>query len=115
MNEATKGGPRIEGGIEWYTYERDGHPWDECQCARCGSSAYPVNCWDCGGEGGRIGEDIGRAYDFGWIVDTAWYVCRTCKGKGGHWRCCSSREWCEANPMPGREHIASTASDHDDD
>jgi hypothetical protein len=73
---------------------RDGRHWD-CQCARCGSSMSFEPCDYCGGEG--------------WIEDDDWQAdegdgqnCETCQGEGGHWACCSSVEWCEANPGGGR-------------
>ncbi len=91
--------PKIVGGIEyfWIGDEQD------VQCARCGSSCYPVDCSQCGGEGFTEDEDD-------WDSDpNALCRCDICSGEGGWSRCCSSREWCEAHPMPGREMIASTA------
>lgn len=32
--------------------------------------------------------------------------CHVCGGGGGWLVCLSSAEWCEANPMPGRESVA---------
>ena len=80
----------------------DGKEWD-CQCARCGSSCDSVDCWDCGGEG-VTDHDCGD--------DTCCCLypednveCDTCRGPG-HWlQCMSSPEWCEANPLPGREGV----------
>ena len=74
---------------------RDGRYWDN-QCARCGSSVIFNECDNCGGEG--------------WIEDDDWqadegdgHTCDWCRGDGGHWACVSSEEWCEANPIKGRE------------
>lgn len=101
---------RIEDGVEWYTWTReDGTEETDCQCARCGSSCVSTDCYGCGGEGGYFGEVIAGYYDFGWIDPDCWYTCRACRGKGGWWICGSGSEWCESNPLPGREHIESTA------
>lgn len=91
---------RIEGGIEWYTINRDGYDEEECQCARCGSSAGFARCCNC---------------DEGWIEDDDWqdpgrlYRCDWCRGTGGSWHCISPPYYCKAHPLPGREHIESTA------
>jgi hypothetical protein len=76
-------------------------------CARCGSSADWLICWDCGG-------DLYTHHDCG--DDTCCclhpednVLCDTCQGAGGSWHCMSSREWCEAHPLPGCEEIKSTA------
>ena len=92
--------PDIRDGIEWFQVPgRDGS-W-ECMCARCGSSCADKRCEECGGLGYIDDADD----DFG----AQTYACETCGGVGG-WRfCLSSREWCEANPMPGRELVQSTA------
>lgn len=75
----------------------DGREWD-CQCARCGSSCVPYDCDNCGGEG-EIDDDD-------WQFEGEFYTCDWCRGDGGGWECCSSKEWCEANPAPGREDVA---------
>lgn len=99
---------RIERGIEWYTV--DAGPLeqdlvDDCQCARCGSSAEFRDCWNCGGEGETEEEDN---EDFG--APTVYYrFCEYCQGRGGSWHCISTPEHCEAHPSPGRENIVSTA------
>lgn len=67
----------------------------DCQCARCGSSMHHVSCGACAGEGlpeypGEDPED----------------ECEECRGLGGWWECLSSSEWCEGNPLPGREDVA---------
>jgi hypothetical protein len=70
---------------------------DEPQCPRCGSSQEFVPCWSCGGE-------VFTDHDCG--EDTCCcrfpennVVCDHCRGRGGHYRCLSSKEWCEANPL----------------
>lgn len=65
----------------------------DCQCARCGSSCGWVDCSDC---------DHGIVYDDteGWDEVER---CMICGGFGGWYICLSSAEWCEANPLPGRE------------
>lgn len=72
--------------------------WD-CQCARCGSSADWRECGEC--------EDGYRDYDFGDDVCSDWILvaCDFCNGHGGDYWCVSSKEWCEANPLVGREKI----------
>lgn len=80
----------------------------ECQCARCGSSAYWDECEFCGGEG-AITTDDDCEWCYGEGCDSCIRACGWCDEYGGWWRCLSGREWCEANPLPGREHIESTA------
>lgn len=78
----------------------DGREWD-AQCARCGSSAERDECEQCGGEGydgHECGEDS-CCCAFPEENDP----CGQCGGVGGWMRCVSSRDWCEANPLPGRE------------
>lgn len=78
----------------------------ECQCARCGSSVARVRCDACGGSGrtepGELQQEDPLRYD---EDDTE--PCHDCSGAGGWWKCESSIEWCEANPLPGREDVAS--------
>lgn len=101
---------RIVGGVEWYTVdagpvERD--DYDDCQCARCGSSVEHVCCYNCGGDGYShhdCGEDCCCC-----LYPEDNVVCDICRGRGGWWRCLSTPEYCEANPMPGRERIKSIA------
>lgn len=80
----------------------DGREW-ECQCGRCGSSVDFEECWNCGGErfsGHDCGEDCCCCLDPEENV-----VCDVCRGRGGWDHCISSSEWCQANPIPGREHV----------
>jgi hypothetical protein len=64
----------------------------DAQCARCGSSCEWVDCW-AGCEDGYRSDD---EYD---------WPCDECHGRGGWQHCISSAEWCEANPLPGREDV----------
>jgi hypothetical protein len=66
----------------------------DAQCARCGSSMGSENCWFCD-DGITIDED-------GCDTDD---ICEECNGRGVWNRCLSSPEWCEANPLPGRESV----------
>lgn len=77
---------------------RDGNEW-ECQCARCGSSADWRECGEC--------EDGYREEDFGddVVSDMDFVKCEFCEGHGGDYWCRSPKEWCEANPVDGREKI----------
>lgn len=84
---------RIKGGVEWFRTPQG----DECMCARCGSSVTYDDCEECGGEGRMEIDDE----DFGLRYST----CISCAGKGGWFTCLSTREWCKANPMPGREDV----------
>lgn len=61
------------------------------QCARCGSSMFVEDCEMCPACG--------------------WYgendpACPACHGSGITRWCLASPEWCEANPLPGREATA---------
>lgn len=99
---------RIEGGIEFYSVPNVAGDYDEGQqCARCGSSADWVDCYNCGGEG-ELGSDcIDDLCHGGECIhgDSGQLRCDICRGKGGWWRCISSRDWCTAHPMSGREAI----------
>lgn len=75
---------------------RDGREW-EPQCARCGSSCVFEDCDNCCGEGEIEDDD--------WQCEGEFYRCDWCLGAGGFESCCSSREHCEAHPLPGREDI----------
>jgi len=92
----------IQGGIEFFEDE-EGRQGE--QCARCGSSADFEDCWECGGEG-----TVERDDWEGFADDRAILLpCEVCRGNGGWWRCISGRDWCESNPITGRESIESTA------
>lgn len=73
---------------------------EDCQCARCGSSCYFNECNECFGEG-TVEEDFGNDA----CEDMRDVECGECEGCGGWQTCLSSTEWCEANPLPGREAI----------
>lgn len=65
--------------------------WEDAQCARCGSSAYSERCEWCPACGYYEQPDPS---------------CPSCEGTGTAWFCLSSAEWCEGNPLPGREDVA---------
>lgn len=82
-------------------------PWGtEIYCGRCGGSTEFVRCPDC--DGGWSDHDCGE--DCCACVDPEPNVlCLTCGGAGGSRHCTNSPEWCEANPLPGRESVPSSA------
>ena len=85
---------------------RDGKEYD-CQCARCGSSCDSQDCWNC--EDGSLGSDCCDDLCHGGECihgDSGFIPCDVCRGHGHWFSCLSSPEWCEANPLPGRENIA---------
>jgi hypothetical protein len=65
------------------------------QCARCGSSMSVEDCEWCPATG--------------WYATATWGEfdpgCEKCHGTGITRWCLSSAEWCEANPLPGRENV----------
>lgn len=72
----------------------------EYQCGRCGSSLDFEECPNC--DDGYVGHDCGE--DCCCCADPEDnVVCDICRGIGAFPRCISSKEWCEANPLPGRE------------
>lgn len=75
---------------------RDGRDY-ACQCARCGSSCDYYHCEYCDGDGFVENDEPDPE------CDEAFIDCPDCGGKPTSWSCLSSREWCEANPLPGRE------------
>lgn len=79
----------------------DGREWD-CQCARCGSSLSFEQCEHCGGEG-LDGHDCGEDTCCCGAPDVDNVECNVCLGRGSFPVCLSSAEWCQANPLPGRE------------
>jgi hypothetical protein len=82
-------------------HPHDGRDW-ECQCARCGSTLEWESCEACGGEGitgpGELYEQ-----DPLWYDEDDYEPCHQCNGEASWPICVSTPEWCEANPMPGRE------------
>ena len=84
---------------------RDENEWD-CQCARCGSSCDYVDCWNC--EDGGCGSDCIDDLCYGGECihgDTGQIRCDICQGHGGWWQCLSDPEWCQGNPLEGREDV----------
>lgn len=79
----------------------DGRNWD-CQCARCGSSADFEECLEC--EDGYNGHDCGEDCCCCLYAEDN-VVCQYCDGQCGWVTCLSSADWCQANPLPGREDI----------
>lgn len=74
----------------------------EVQCARCGSSVDTQHCGHC--EDGFDGHDCGE--DCCCCLHPEDNVpCQYCDGTGLWRRCMSSPEWCQANPMHGREGV----------
>ena len=73
----------------------------ECQCARCGSSCDYTRC-ECedGYDGHDCGEDCCAC-----LHPEENVVCEQCDGHGGWYRCLSSPEFCEANPIERRERV----------
>lgn len=82
----------------WHPFDEDyGDPSPECP--RCGSDCEFQDCDACGGEGSHdFAEDDPIQYGPSDVVP-----CDMCDGQGGWWRCVSSYEWCQANPLPGHE------------
>ena len=68
----------------------------DCQCARCGSSMVAFECEVCQGDGLQY-EGDGQ--------DEMAFECDGCDGRGVIHVCFSSDEWCEANPLEGREDV----------
>lgn len=79
MGESTTA-RKAGGGVSTYT---------DVQCARCGSSLEY--------------EDCGWCASCGWGPDDFDPSCPRCKGTGYAPYCVSSAEWCNSNPLPGRE------------
>lgn len=75
-------------------------------CARCGSSVEWLDCPNC--VDGYSHHDCGE--DCCCCVNPEDNVlCDWCRGTSGSWHCVSTPEYCETNPIPGREHVRSTA------
>lgn len=73
--------------------------WDVC-CARCGGSTEWDNCDRC--DDGYIDEHDDDPINFS---PGEFVTCHVCHGHGGWNYCGNSPEWCEANPLPGRENV----------
>ena len=83
-------------------HPRDGNRW-ECQCGRCGSSMFSEDCQHCGGEGVTdhdCGEDTCCC-----LYPEDNVPCDICGGEGAFLLCISSKEWCQAHPLNGRENV----------
>jgi hypothetical protein len=74
----------------------------DCQCARCGSSMDTERCTECddGFDGHDCGDDCCCC-----LYPEENVTCQYCDGKGIWWTCLSSPEFCQANPLPGRENV----------
>ena len=57
-------------------------------CPECGSYMQWIECHQCGGEGGRNGEDL-MSEDPLWYSPDDFEVCDICNGKTG-WYACSN-------------------------
>lgn len=99
MNERTPDKPEDALIQPFPPHGRTGE-WD-CQCARCGSSADWRECEECD-EDGMSGHDCGEDCCMCLHPDEN-VLCEFCGGHGGDYWCCSSSEWCQANPLDGRE------------
>lgn len=74
----------------------------DCCCARCGSSVATEHCTEC--EDGFDGHDCGE--DCCCCAEPEENVaCRCCDGTGLWRTCLSSADWCNANPLTGREDV----------
>lgn len=74
----------------------------DLQCARCGSSVLSEPCEYCedGYDGHDCGEDCCPC-----LYPEDNRECQYCDGTGTWRLCMSSREWCLANPLPGRHRV----------
>jgi hypothetical protein len=73
-----------------------------CRCARCGSSVDHRHCDYC--EDGFDGHDCGEDCCCCEFPEQN-VPCDVCGGTGVWHDCMSSPDWCEANPLPGREDV----------
>jgi hypothetical protein len=77
------------------------HDEEYPSCPRCGGSADWQECSNCGGDG-YDGHDCGE--DCCCCEDPEDNIpCDICHGEGGWWACLNTYEWCQANPLPGKE------------
>lgn len=81
----------------------------ECQCARCGSSCDDgESCWQCSGTGNLGSDCIDDLCHGGECIhgDSGVIRCDICRGLGSLPPVClSSADWCNANPIHGREYV----------
>lgn len=56
------------------------------ECDVCGSCLEYEDCWNCGGKGGRDGDDL-MEEDPLWYCEEDWEDCDICEGQGGYWVC----------------------------
>lgn len=84
-------------------HPRDGREWD-CQCARCGSCLDWDLCEACDGEGITGPGELYEQDPLNYHPDD-FERCHQCGGEASWPFCLSSPEWCEANPLGGRENI----------
>ena len=55
-------------------------------CDLCGCALEWEDCWQCGGKGGRDGDDL-MEEDPMWYCEDDWETCDICEGAGGYWIC----------------------------
>lgn len=74
----------------------------DCQCARCGGMIETEHCDQCDGgfDGHECGEDCCAC-----AFPEPNCVCQSCDGTGLWRRCMNLPQYCEANPLPGRENM----------
>lgn len=58
----------------------------EPTCPICGHHMDWVDCWQCGGKGGRDGDDLTEE-DPMWYDEDDWEDCDICRGAGGYFEC----------------------------
>src|SRR5690606_28573003 len=82
------GGPRFDlRDIDPIEHQPVSDPDDhEPICDVCGHYMEWVDCWQCGGKGGRDGDDL-MEEDPMWYCEDDWEDCDICEGKGGYWEC----------------------------
>ncbi len=55
-------------------------------CRVCGGPMDWEDCWQCGGKGGRDGDDLMAEAPM-WYSEDDFEVCEECDGRGGYWQC----------------------------